>query len=271
MNSKHRTRSGSWYSNLLNISARTFGLFIFSIIMLEVYQNLIASTLSGNFLWGYIVIWVLSAYVVLPRIYKLLSWILLPDYFIGRTQTSAGLLGDPVNIAFNGTKEQLIHAMEAAGWVQATPLTIASSLRIIYAAVRGTNYPDAPVSALFLFNRRQDFAFQKDINGNPRRRHHIRFWKTPEEWWLPGGYQADWLAAATFDKNVGLSLFTGQITHKIDANIDEERDFVIQTLRDVNAIHETKLVKHFTSSYRSRNGGGDVIHTDGTLPFITLQ
>ena len=44
---------------------------------------------------------------------------------------------------------------------------------------------------------------------------------------LPGGYAADWLAAGTYDRAVGFSLFTFQITHKIEANTDIERDFVV--------------------------------------------
>jgi len=77
------------------------------------------------------------------------------------------------------------------------------------------------------------------------------------------------LGAATFDKNVGLSLFTGQVTHKIDSNVDTERDFVVGGLK--KATTEVHWVKHFTSSYHSRNGGGDIIHTDGALPFIRLK
>ena len=39
---------------------------------------------------------------------------------------------------------------------------------------------------------------------------HVRFWLCPEGWMLPGGYAVDWLAAGTYDKMSGLSLFTLQ-------------------------------------------------------------
>jgi hypothetical protein len=194
----------------------------------------------------------------------------LPNYFIGRARTGDGLLGDPINIAIHGSRKQLIEAMTKAGWKQAEPLNFQTSLKMSYAAVFGAAYPSAPVSSLFLFNRKQDLAFEKELDGNPRKRHHARFWETPEHWWLPGGYQAKWLGAATFDEHVGLSLFTGQITHKIDADVDSERDFVIETLRQCHAAGNIDFVKHFTTSFHARNGGGDMIHTDGTLPFITL-
>lgn len=179
------------------------------------------------------------------------------------------MLGDPVNLAVIGSESELISGMTAAGWKQADKLNLRSSLKIAYTAVVGAPYPSAPVSPLFLFGDKQGLAFEKEVGSNPRKRHHARFWKTPNDWWLPGGYRADWLGAATFDKNVGLSLFTGQITHKIDANVDKERDFVVSGLKK-NA-EEVKWVKHFTSSYHSRNGGGDAIHTDGALPFLKLE
>lgn len=268
---KNQTNPSSWYANHINNAIRLIGFILLSVVAVIIYRYLLKDIISGkSHFFAYLVLWLFSAYVILPRVYRGISKLYLPNYFFGRTQTGDGLLGDPINIAFNGKRDQVIDAMTAAGWTQAGTLNATSSLKITYAAVRGAPYPDAPVSPLFLFGRKQDFAFEKDIDGNPRRRHHIRFWRTPEHWWLPGGYKTDWLAAATFDKNVGLSLFTGQITHKIDANVDQERDYVIDTLRRAKVTSDVQFVRHFTSSYHTRNGGGDIIHTDGSLPFVTI-
>lgn len=215
--------------------------------------------------------WILLAYLFLPLANRLLSKIYTPNYFIGRTRTGEGLLGDPVNLALYGTKEELRQVMLKSGWHEAAPLTFRTAVKIIAAVIRNKPYVTAPMSALFLFDHKQDLAFQIPDGNNPRRRHHVRFWKTPKKWWLPGGYQADWLGAATFDRNVGLSLFNGQITHKIDPYVDTERDYVIQTLQDNKFIADMTLVKNFTTEYRTRNGGGDIIYTDGALPFLTLQ
>jgi hypothetical protein len=262
----------SWYANHLNNSIRLLSLVVLTVIAGLVYRYLLVNIITGrSHFFAYIVLWLFTAYIILPRVYRGFSRLYLPNYFFGRTQTGDGLLGDPINLAFDGDRKQLITAMEAAGWSKAEPLNYKSSLKMIYAAVGGVSYPTAPVSSLFVFGKKQDFAFERDLDGNPRKRHHIRFWKTPEKWWLPGGYQADWLAAATFDTNVGLSLFTGQITHKIDANVDQERDFVIDSLQKTKLVGAVDVVKHFTSSYHARNGGGDMIHTDGALPFVKLR
>lgn len=246
-------------------------LFFAIVVAVVLYHLFIHDVLhtKRHYFTYFVIVWLLITYVILPHAYRWLSKIFLPSYFIGRTQTGDGMLGDPVNLAILGSEDDLINIMTEAGWHQADKLNLRSSLRMIYAAVGGVHYPSAPVSSLFLFNTKQDLAFEKDVGGNPRKRHHARFWKTPDDWWLPGGYRADWLGAATFDKNVGLSLFTGQVTHKIDSDVDKERDFVVGDFEKNTA--EVTWVKHFTSSYHSRNGGGDMIHTDGALPFIKLK
>src|SRR5690606_28061992 len=135
-------------------------------------------------------------------------------------------------------------------------LNVKSGFRMAISSVFKKSYKSAPVSPLFLFNRKQDFAYLREINNNPRARHHVRFWKTPKSWWLPGGYKADWLAAATYDRSVGFSTLTGQITHKIAEKTDEERDFLVKTVNKTGLAKEVKYVKHFTSSFRDKNGGG---------------
>lgn len=88
---------------------------------------------------------------------------------------------------------------------------------------------------------------------------------------LPGGHRVDWVAAGTFDRAVGFSLFTLQVTHKIDADIDIERDHIVRTLRDAHAGVRIVIIRDFSTGYHSRNGGGDSIHTDGDLPVIDLR
>jgi hypothetical protein len=267
-----RHKHSSWYANYINHAIRLIALLVLSAIAVEIYRYLLSDIISGrSHFIAYLVLWLFSAYLVLPRINRVLARIYLPSYFIGRTRTGDGILGDPINLALYGTKHELITAMKLAGWQQAEKIGLSTSIKMAYSAVGRRNYPNAPVSTLFVFNRRQNFAFEKDLDGNPRKRHHVRFWETPSQWWLPGGYRVDWLGAATFDEHVGLSLFTGQITHKIDADVDQERDFVIETLTKATAATSIRLVEHFTTSYHSRNGGGDVIHTDGALPFIDLR
>jgi hypothetical protein len=218
-----------------------------------------------------IVFWVLVAYLVLPRLHRILTRIYLPDYFIGRTRTADGLLGDPVNLAVNGSAEQLHQAMADAGWTRADELSVATGWRIVVGTLTGRSYPQAPVSPLFLFSRSQDFAYQQEVAGSPSQRHHVRFWRCPQGWLLPGGFAVDWLGAATYDRSVGLSLFTFQVTHKIEAEVDIERDYLIGTITAAHPETSLQVLADFSTGYHSRNGGGDVIRTDGDLPIVQLD
>lgn len=221
--------------------------------------------------WFYVVFWAFLAYLLLPRLHRILTTIYVPGYFIGRARTSDGLLGDPVNVALLGAETQIHAIMRAAGWTMADDVTFASSRRIISSTVSRQSYTEAPVSPLFLFDRQQDFAYQQEVDNNPGKRHHVRFWRCPEGWLLPGGHKVDWLAAGTYDRSVGFSLFTLQVTHKIEQNTDVERDHIVSTVSAASPAVEVQVIEDFSTGYHSRNGGGDSISTDGDLPIVDAR
>lgn len=221
-------------------------------------------------IFGLLAFWALLAYLVLPRLTRIITSIYTPDYFIGRARTSDGLLGDPINLAVLGSGETLHEVMSKAGWTRADEVSLATSWRIITSTLTRRSYSEAPVSPLYLFGRIQDVAYQQEVDGNPAKRHHVRFWRCPPGWLLPGGTRVDWLAAGTFDRAVGLSLFTLQVTHKIEADIDVERDHIVATVLRGAPGTRVHLLKEFSTGYHSRNGGGDSVHTDGDLPVIVL-
>lgn len=224
--------------------------------------------------WGLAVVavfWVILAYLALPRLHRILTRIYVPDYFIGRTRTSDGLLGDPVNLALLGDEAQVHEAMTRAGWTRADDLSVGTGWRIVTSTLLRRSYLEAPVSPLLLFGRKQDFAYQQEVDGSPGKRHHVRFWRCPPGWPLPGGRRVDWLAAGTYDRSVGLSLFTLQVTHKIDANTDVERDHIVATVRAADDAVDVEVIEDFSAGYHARNGGGDAIVTDGDLPILDLR
>ena len=218
-----------------------------------------------------VLFWAVLAYLAIPRVHQVLTWLYVPDYFIGRTRTPDGLLGDPVNLAVHGDEDDIHAAMRAAGWVRADAITPRSALRIVVSSLLRRSYPAAPVSTLVLFGRGQDFAYQKEVEGNPSQRHHVRFWHTPADWVLPGGRSVDWLAGATYDRSVGLSALTFQVTHKIDADIDIERNFVVDDVRWANAEADLGVWPDFFTAYHDKNGGGDRVETDGDLYVLDLD
>jgi hypothetical protein len=239
-----------------------------SVSTIWLFENI---RLARTWILAATVIWLAIAYYILPRIHRLLTSIYVPNYFIGRARTADGLLADPVNFALRGDKKTLKKVMKKAGWQEAEPITLRTGLRAVLATVRRQSYPEAPVSDLYVFGRKQDIAFQKEVDGNSAKRHHIRFWHVPKEVFLPGGYDVDWVGAATYDDAVGFSLFTFQITHSISGDVDAERDFVVKTIKKAHRARSIEKIEGFFPGYKHRNGGGHKYFTDGSMVIVDLK
>ena len=64
---------------------------------------------------------------------------------------------------------------------------------------------------------------------------------------------------------------TFQITHKIDADIDIERNFIVDDVLFANPAAELEILPDFFSAYHDKNGGGDRVITDGDLYLLDVQ
>lgn len=238
------------------------------------YSVLIKTLLHGETrldqILAFFALWFVVAYIFIPRIHRILTKLYIPDYFIGRIRTTDGLLSDPVNLAVIGSEQQLHNAMKQAGWVLADELTLISGCKMIVATLLRKSYVNAPVSSGYLFGNVQSFTYQQEVNSKTSARHHVRFWKVPNGWLMPGGHKVDWVAAGTYDRAVGFSYFTLQITHKIASDTDIERDYIVDTLQSNDSLKKVNIIKNYFSAYHHRSGGGDSITTDGTLPIIEL-
>ncbi|WDZ78580.1 LssY C-terminal domain-containing protein [Ensifer adhaerens] len=176
------------------------------------------------------------------------------------TSTEQGIPGDPINVGLVGSKEQIIRAFNAAGWDAADKVTLRSSVDIGLSVVLDRPDLDAPVSPLFYEGRKQDLAFEKPVGSSADQRNHVRFWQTATP--VEGGGTL-WLGSASFDRGVGLSHDTGQITHHIGPDLDAERDLVIGDLDKAGQVAQTYEIPGIGATKTGRNGGGDPYFTDG--------
>jgi hypothetical protein len=170
--------------------------------------------------------------------------------------------GDRLNVGLVGEKEEVVRAMLAASWHPADAVTARSSIHIAESVVLDRKYDDAPVSSLYVFGRKQDLAFEQSVGHSARERHHVRFWESDQK---SDDGRPTWLGGATFDRSAGLSHRTGQITHHIDADVDAERDHVIDSLIDAHELVRTFQVTGVGQTLSGRNGGGDRYYTDGEV------
>jgi LssY C-terminus len=178
------------------------------------------------------------------------------------TATAQGIPGDPINMGLIGTREDVVSAFHAAGWYPADPITLRTSVEIVGSVLLDRPYKDAPVSPLFFEGRREDLAFEKPHGGSADRRQHVRLWLV-----IASGTDAApvWLGSATFDSGVTLSRDTGQVTHKIAANVDEERDRLIGDLNQAQMVMRIYQSKGIGPTLNGRNGEGDPYYTDGEI------
>jgi len=202
------------------------------------------------------------AYMILPHWWRHYTHRQALDEAPKTTRTRDGISGDPLNVALIGTQDDVLHALARAGWRPADPTTFRTSLRISRSALIGGSYPDAPVSNLFLWGRRQDLAFEKPVGSNARKRHHVRFWWSDA---VDDQGRALWLGAATYDRTVGFSHRTGQITHHIDPDVDQERDLLMTDLQGAGQLQGEFQGIGVGPTQTGRNGGGDLYRTDGWL------
>ncbi|MGH6760133.1 MAG: LssY C-terminal domain-containing protein [Phyllobacterium sp.] len=184
------------------------------------------------------------------------------------TSTAQGIPGDPLNVGLVGAKEEVIRAVIAAGWFPADPITLKSSAEIAGSVLLERPYHDAPVSDLFYEGRKQDLAFEKPVGSSADQRHHVRLWKvldTGEE------DRPVWLGSASFDKGVGVSHYTGAITHHIAPDVDADRDLLIGNIETAGMLSEIYQVTGVGLTLFGRNGGGDPYFTDGELTIGVIR
>ena len=216
----------------------------------------------GRWLLLAIAVWGTLAYLVLPAFWRHYEHLPAMSTVPTRTRTPSGLPGDALNVALVGSKEDILRAFAAARWAPADPITFDSSLAIAASVVLHRPDPEAPVSTLLLFGRKQDLAFEQDVGGSAKERNHVRFWRTD----IRGDNgEPVWVGAATFDHGVGLSHTTGQITHHIGADIDAERDRLMNDLEAAGWITTRYAVTGIGPTIDGHNGGGDRFYTDGDM------
>jgi len=212
-------------------------------------------------------IYAASAYLLLPALWahyehqKGLATLPMLTY------TAQGIPGDPINVGMVGDKRDVLCAMHAAGWYPADPVTLRSSIEIVGSVVLDRPYRDAPVSNLYYRGRREDLAFEKPDGRSADQRHHVRFWQALDE---GEEKRPVWLGAATFDRSVGVSRYTGAITHHIDADIDAERKQFAADLEAAGMVEAKYQVTGIGPTVAGRNGGGDLYYTDGEVWILRL-
>jgi LssY C-terminus len=179
-----------------------------------------------------------------------------------------GNAGDMVNFLILGDEEQMKRVFTNAGWVKVDADVKETVLTGIIASLSKESYLTMPMSQLYLFGRPQDYGW---AHAEPimvvASRNHLRIWKAP----FTVNGQMLWVGAATHDIGFEKDQRNNGLTHKIDPDIDLEKDYVQKTLSSTGLVAE---VLHFLPKkpmVEARTATGGTFHSDGRVLVMKLS
>lgn len=175
--------------------------------------------------------------------------------------------GDMVNFLIIGNEDEMKKVFTTAGWVKVDADVKSTVLMGAIASFSKESYLTMPMSPLYLFDRPQDYGW---AHAEPitvvASRNHLRVWKAP----FTVNGQTLWVGAATHDIGFEKDQRNNGLTHKIDPNIDLERDYVEKTLSSTGLVAQ---VTHFLPKnplQEAKTATGGSFHSNGQVLVLKL-
>ncbi len=177
--------------------------------------------------------------------------------------------GDLLNFVIVGSQEQVTSALKNAGWLQADKNNKDAVVSALMATLQKNSYMTVPMSILYLFGRPQDFGYERtDPLLVAAQRHHFRIWNTP----LSTPQQTIWVGSGTHDIGIERDQRSANaITHKIDQDVDNERDFIGATLQQEGLVQAMDYMTRSNPIKLAKTATGGEIKSDGRVLVIVLK
>ncbi len=181
-----------------------------------------------------------------------------------RVLTGEGREGDMLNLIFMAREDDLQVAFARAGWLKADKSIPQIVWRLMWQRM---HYTKLPMDHLYVFGRTQDYSFvMPDPKSIVARRHHLRIWKTDRE---VDGIPL-WVGAATHDVSIEFVKHKFGIFHKIDPNVDAERDFIAGNLAETWQPARAEYMHCAKSVFSAQTATGQGYYSDGRMLFLEL-
>ena len=182
-----------------------------------------------------------------------------------RVLNGEGREGDMLNLIFLAREDDLQAAFARAGWLKVEKSTPQIIWHLLWQRER---YTKLPMDKLYVFGRPQDYSYSlPDPNAIVARRHHLRIWKTDR--------QADgiplWVGAATHDVAIEFVKHKFRLFHKIDPNVDEEREFIAQNLAEAKQLTREQYVHCTEPVFKAQTATGQQYYSDSKMLFLELN
>ncbi len=184
-----------------------------------------------------------------------------------RVSDKAGDPGDMVNFLIIGSGAAMQKVFTTAGWVHVDANVKATLLHGLLESISKESYLTMPMSPLYLFGRQQDYGW---AHAEPisvvASRNHLRIWKAPFD--VNG--QTLWVGAATHDVGFEKDQRNNGLTHKIDPNVDLERDYVEKTLASTGLVAEITHILPKNPMQDAKTATGGSFHSNGQVLVLKL-
>jgi LssY C-terminus len=185
-----------------------------------------------------------------------------------RISDKDGNPGDMVNFLILGSEDAMQKVFTAAGWVKVDADVRGTVLHGILESISKESYLTMPMSPLYLFGRPQDYGW---AHAEPIKvvasRNHLRLWKAP----FQVGAQTLWVGAATHDIGFERDARNNGVTHKIDPDIDLEREYLEKTLTSTGLVAEVTHVLPADALKEARTATGGSFHSNGLVLVLKLN
>jgi hypothetical protein len=120
----------------------------------------------------------------------------------------------------------------------------------------------------YAFGRRQDLSYsQPDPTCVLTRRHHVRIWKTDYE---VNGVPV-WVGAATHDVALQFQKRRLWMTHRIDPDVDAEREFIAKDLMKTDLVIRKEYLPSAVPVFQARTTTGEPFHSDSRVLLLELS
>ena len=177
-----------------------------------------------------------------------------------RIADKQGNPGDMVNFLIIGNEDAMKKVFTTAGWVKVdADGAIASFSK--------ESYLTMPMSQLYLFGRPQDYGW---AHAEPisvvASRNHLRIWKAS----FTVNGQMLWVGAATHDVGFERDQRNNGLTHKIDPDIDLERDYLEKTLSSTGLVSELTHFLPKNPMQEAKTATGGSFHSNGQVLVLKL-
>lgn len=184
-----------------------------------------------------------------------------------RVGDQAGNPGDMVNFVLLGSETELLGIFKSAGWVQVDKTKDDAILHGLVASLSKDEYLEMPMSVLYLFGRPQDYGFAHATPFNVvKTRNHLRVWKAPFD--VSG--KVFWVGAATHDIGFERDDRNNGLTHKIDPDIDLEREYLGETFYETGLLSQLTHVTPPDPLTQALTATGGSFHSDGRILVMVL-